>query len=182
MGRRLARDWYVAMADEALRVVESITCRVSPEVMSKFDLWVPRRSIMRLVDGEWVGVVEEMLPGYVLVHCDGADPSTIETVLGLPLVRFGKKPQCLSPEDIRRIEGCTEKVLYEIGESLEPGDAVRVRQDARSSFAGMSGALLDVMMYETGVRARVRLRVSEEREATQVLPYDHLERRTPAGG
>lgn len=172
MGRRRKREWYVIEIEEPQAKAEAWIRELASKNLWGLLFWIPQISVKRLIDGKWQDASEPLLPDYLLVS-SRKGPDYIEEVLGVRLLRFGKYPYPLTMEEVRRIEICENLETFSAGYIFKPGQKVEVREDARSSYAGMKAAFMCLLVGKNGFYARVHLLVQEIRTVVN-LPYDHL--------
>lgn len=174
MGTILDRQlsgWYVLQVEDIyLDLDDWITSRVGRGVV----FWIPKRYRKLLVDGEWKDGTELMFPGYMFVRSrDGWQ--AIEDGLGVELVRFGPVPRSISIKEVRRIREMEAVGQIDGGSYFDIGDHVRIRSDARTSFAGMKAIFGSLLLTHNGHSARVVVDLYGHKAVVVAVPYDHLE-------
>lgn len=171
MARRSVHTWYVAAVED---LVERLaTWRKNPKARD-IVLWSPVEETRRLVDGFWTDASEPMLPGYVLVASQFG-PSYIEGALGTGLLRAGKRYAALNYDEVCNLRFRERQVRFVLDHSLKPGQEVMVKEDARSSYAGMRGVFhCPILHNRCGYYAKVTVVFFESHTPTVILPYDHL--------
>jgi len=134
--------------------------------------WIPLTRAGKIVDGEWTDVTEPMFPGYALGgsrhgwrHVDAT---------GVPLLRVGRHPTELTQAELDRIR-VAEAVVHTHEPNFAQGQRVRVRAGARSSFAGLEGAVVRMVSVRGGKQAVVALDLYGECQRDVVVAADHLE-------
>jgi len=172
MARRRKREWYVIETEDPQAKAEAWVKDLSSRNLWGLLFWIPEISVKRLIDGKWRDASEPLLPDYLLVS-SRKGPDYIEDVLETKLLSFGKRPYPLSLEEVRRIEICENLETFSAGHVYKPGQKVQVKEDARSSYAGMKAAFLCLLVGNNGFFARVHLLVQEIKSVVNI-PYDHL--------
>ena len=179
MRRRREARWHVLEADDRRQVERWRRACEGTGVR----LWEPAATLVRQVDGEWQASEEQLLPGYVLVRADGGW-SEAERVLETSLLRFRRRePAVLGHEEVERLRAAEGLTVFDAGPAgLRPGDGVRVRRDARSSYAGLRGRFLGLVVTKSGFHARLVVSMSRNVTKTAVVPLDHVERAGEGSG
>ena len=157
--------WYVLELDEWGTVPRN----GQPGVF----FWRPVLTVKRIEDGEWRDASEDLLPGYVLVG-SRLGWRHIEREVGVALLRAGPVPVPLGEDELDRVR--ERESLYICREpDFRPGQEVRVRPTAWSSYAGLTGMFRKSVRVTGGKYAYVSLDLYGEGEITVHLPIDHLE-------
>lgn len=179
MRRRREERWHVLEADDRRQVERWVrNCEGT-----RVTMWEPSALLVRQVDGEWQASEEPLLPGYVLVRADGGWREA-ERMLEAVLLRFRRgAPAVLSQEEVARLRAAEGLTVFDVGPAgLRPGDGVRVKVEARSSFAGMRGRFLGLVVTTAGYHARVELGMTRGVTRVAVVPLDHVERSGAGSG
>jgi len=173
LGRRRVRKWFVAESDEPGKLVKHWIANMDERLLFDVVFWIPSTVVMSLMDGFWHPSIEPFLPGYVLVS-SFKGYAHIESVIDVELLRFGGPPIPLRTDEVVRLRMFEEVERYTVEHSFSSGDEVLVRNDARSSYAGMKAVFVSLLINRSGYYAKIHLLLCENRDMVVNVPYDHL--------
>jgi transcription antitermination factor NusG len=140
-------------------------------------LWQPEVCVWNLRDGVWHLSKEAVFPGYIFIDIS----NKIIFLYLKKYVRFkfeflkvDGKIRCLNIEEIQRIKKLESVEVFQIHQAIKPGQQVRIREDVRTSHAGLIGRCL-MFVEKNGINyLMIEVQIFEGITDKICIPYDHV--------